>query len=56
MKRGDTLHQIALDYGLDYRELAAWNNIENANLIRVGQVLRLPRPASRSEPPARASP
>jgi len=44
IKRGDTLHQIALDNGLDYRELAAWNNIENANVIRVGQVLRLAAP------------
>ena len=25
VKRGDTLYQIALDNGLDYRELAAWN-------------------------------
>lgn len=41
VKRGDTLYQIALDNGLDYRELAAWNNIDNVNLIRVGQVLRL---------------
>ncbi|MFO1323401.1 MAG: peptidoglycan DD-metalloendopeptidase family protein [Burkholderiales bacterium] len=44
VKRGDTLFQIALDSGLDYRELAAWNNIENVNLIRVGQVLRLTAP------------
>ena len=44
VRRGDTLHQIALDNGLDYRELAAWNNIENANVIRVGQVLRLAAP------------
>jgi lipoprotein NlpD len=44
VKRGDTLYQIALDTGLDYRELAAWNNIENVNLIRVGQVLRLSGP------------
>ena len=44
VKRGDTLHQIALDHGLDYRELAAWNGIENVNLIRVGQVLRLGAP------------
>jgi lipoprotein NlpD len=44
VKRGDTLHQIALDTGLDYRELAAWNNIENVNVIRVGQVLRLSAP------------
>jgi lipoprotein NlpD len=44
VKRGDTLHAIALDHGLDYRELAALNNIENPNLIQVGQVLRLAAP------------
>jgi lipoprotein NlpD len=44
VKRGDTLHAIALEHGLDYRELAAWNGIENPNLIRVGQVLRLAAP------------
>jgi lipoprotein NlpD len=44
VKRGDTLYAIALDHGLDYRELAAWNNIENVNLIRVGQVLRVAPP------------
>ena len=46
VKRGDTLYQIALDHGLDYRELAAWNNIENVNVIRVGQVLVLAAPGS----------
>jgi lipoprotein NlpD len=44
VKKGDTLHAIALDHGLDYRELATWNGIENPNLIRVGQVLRLSAP------------
>ena len=44
VKRGDTLYQIALDHGLDYRELAAWNNIENVNVIRFGQVLLLGPP------------
>ena len=44
VKRGDTLHAIALDHGLDYRDVAAWNSLENANLIRVGQVLRLRAP------------
>jgi lipoprotein NlpD len=44
VKPGDTLYKIALDHGLDYRELAAWNNIENVNVIRVGQVLRLSPP------------
>jgi lipoprotein NlpD len=45
VKRGDTLYALALDHGLDYRELAAWNNLENINLIRPGQVLRLTAPA-----------
>ena len=44
VKRGESLYQIALDHGLDYRELAAWNNIENINVIRVGRVLVLAPP------------
>ncbi|MEO8487706.1 MAG: peptidoglycan DD-metalloendopeptidase family protein [Betaproteobacteria bacterium] len=46
VKRGDTLRQIALEHGVDVRELAAWNNLENVNLIRVGQALRLTAPGS----------
>jgi lipoprotein NlpD len=52
VKRGDTLFQVALEHGLDYKDLVAWNAIENPNLIRVGQVLRLTAPGS--EPPATA--
>jgi lipoprotein NlpD len=55
VKRGDTLHTIALDHGLDYREMAAWNNIENPNLIRVGQVLRLTAPGDGGPGPVAAS-
>ncbi len=44
VKRGDTLIAIALEHGLDYRELAAWNNIENPNRIQVGQQLRIDPP------------
>jgi len=44
VKRGDTLYQIALDHGLDYKELAAWNNLENPNKILTGQVLRVTAP------------
>ena len=44
VKRGDTLYQIALDHGLDYKDLAAWNNLENPNKILVGQVLRVAAP------------
>lgn len=46
VRKGDTLHSIALDHGLDYRELAAWNNIENPNRILVGQVLRTRPPGA----------
>jgi lipoprotein NlpD len=45
VKRGDTVYSIALDAGLDYKELAAWNQLGDANVIRVGQQLRLRPPA-----------
>ena len=45
VKRGETLVSIALQYGLDYRELAAWNSITNFNVIGVGQVLVLAAPS-----------
>lgn len=56
VRRGDKLYQIALDYGLDWRDLAAWNNIENPNVIRVGQVLRLSSPTAAAGAPAGATP
>ncbi|MCM8596754.1 peptidoglycan DD-metalloendopeptidase family protein [Accumulibacter sp.] len=46
VRKGDTLHSIALDQGVDYRELAAWNNIENPNRILVGQQLRIRPPGA----------
>jgi len=44
VRRGDTLYQIALDNGLDWRELADWNRID-PNRIYAGQELRLRAPA-----------
>jgi len=41
VKKGDTLYSIALDHGVDYRDLAAWNGIDNPNRIRLGQQLRV---------------
>lgn len=41
VKKGDTLYSIALDHGIEYRELAAWNNIDNPSRIRIGQPLRV---------------
>lgn len=41
VKKGETLYSIALDHGQDYRDVAVWNNLDNANLIRIGQQLRV---------------
>ena len=46
VQKGDTLISIALANGLDYREFAAWNNIVNPNVIKLGEVLRLTPPGS----------
>ena len=51
VKPRETLVGIALQYGLDYRELAAWNNITNPNALKVGQILVVAPPPS-ARPPA----
>ncbi len=42
VKPGDSLSMVAEDNGISTRALAAENGISNVNLIRVGQVLRIP--------------
>jgi len=44
VRKGDTMYSIALEHGLDYRELAAWNNITDPSRILVGQQLLVRRP------------
>jgi lipoprotein NlpD len=44
VKQGDNLFRIALEHGEAYRDLAAWNNLADANDIKVGQMLRLSAP------------
>jgi lipoprotein NlpD len=44
VRRGDTLFAIAFANSLDFRQLAAWNNLASPDLIRVDQVLRLTPP------------
>ena len=46
VKPGDTLIRIGLDAGQSFRDIARWNNLENPNLIEVGQVLRILPPNS----------
>ena len=42
IKKGDSLSKIAARYGLNTRELAALNGIDNPNKIRIGQKLVIP--------------
>lgn len=49
VKRGDTVFSIALDQGLDYRELVQWNNLSDPNRIQTGQSLRLRAPAGAAQ-------
>ncbi len=49
VKKGDTLYSIALDYGQEYRELAAWNNLDDPGMIRIDQRLRLFPPEGTDE-------
>lgn len=41
VKNGDTLSEIAEDFGTTVDQLVKWNNIYNPNLIYVGQKLRV---------------
>lgn len=42
VKRGDTLSKITREYNTSYKYLAKINDIENPNIIRVGQRLKVP--------------
>ncbi len=44
VKPGDTLYTIALEHGVDYRELAIWNGLDNPGALRMGQTLRVVPP------------
>lgn len=48
VRRGDTLIGISLDHGVAWRDIAAWNQIDNPNLIEVDQLLRIRPPGSTS--------
>ncbi len=46
VKPNDTLIRISLEAGVTWRDIATWNNLENPNLIEVGQVLRVVPPGA----------
>jgi lipoprotein NlpD len=41
IQKGDTLYSIAFEHGLDYREVAEQNSIENPAAIKIGQQIKL---------------
>jgi lipoprotein NlpD len=45
VRPGDTLIRIALDSGQNWRDIARWSNLDNPDVIAVGQVLRVAPPA-----------
>lgn len=44
VKPGDTMIRIGLESGQNWKDLVKWNELENANVIEVGQVLRVVPP------------
>ena len=46
IRPGDTLIRIGLESGQSWKDIARWNGLENANLIEVGQVVRVIPPVS----------
>lgn len=51
VKPGDTLIRIGLETGQGWKDIARWNNLENPNLIEVGQVLRVTASVPPPAPP-----
>ena len=44
VKPGDTLIRVGLENGQNWKDLVKWNNLENPNIIEVGQTLRVVPP------------
>jgi len=44
VKQGDTLIRVGLENGQNWRDIMKWNNLDNPNVIEVGQVLRVAPP------------
>jgi lipoprotein NlpD len=48
--KGDTLYSIAFFHGVDYRDVADWNHLDNPAAIKIGQQLQLHIPVAGSVP------
>jgi lipoprotein NlpD len=50
VKKGDTLYSIAQSQGINQRDLAEWNNIQDPRAIHIGQQLNLSSPSQPPQP------
>jgi membrane-bound lytic murein transglycosylase D len=55
VRRGETISEIADEYGVTQRELLTWNRLDSRGRIRVGQRLRVVSPDAVRTPPPRDS-
>ncbi len=46
IKPGDTLIRVGLEQGQNWKDIVKWNNMDNPNLIEVGQVIRVAPPGT----------
>ena len=53
VKKGDLLSKIAYDFGLNWRDLAEYNNLSNPNHLRAGSTLVIPPYAKKHPAPAK---
>ena len=56
VKRGETISEIADEYGVTQRELLTWNGLDGRGRIRIGQRIRVSSPEGRAAPRAEPSP
>src|SRR5207244_4050072 len=50
VRPGDTIRRIGNETGQRWQDIARWNNLDNPDLIEVGQVLRVVPPAASTSP------
>ncbi|HWN20043.1 MAG TPA: LysM peptidoglycan-binding domain-containing protein [Gemmatimonadales bacterium] len=56
VKRGETISEIADEYGVTQRELRDWNGLDLMARIRIGQRIRVSSPEGRTAPRTEPSP
>jgi membrane-bound lytic murein transglycosylase D len=56
VRRGETISEIADEYGVSQRELLGWNGLDARGRIRIGQRIRVAAPDPRTIPTAQVQP